>query len=164
MGMGLRFQLRTLLTLFFLGVFVYVVVQAWDMPVQAKLYPWVIGSIALVLLLFQLIREILPDGGNETDATGVDIDFTVEEASSDGKRRAFELFAWLYGFAALLWLLGFHLAIPLMVAAYLLRSKESIVITVSLAGGAGLSTWVIFDHFLHLPFPPGILFELAGLD
>ncbi len=162
--MGLRFQPRTLLTLFFLILFAYVVVQAADMPIQAKLYPWVIGGIALVLLVFQLVREILPASENDSDATGVDLDFTTEEASREGRRRALELFAWLYGFAVLLWLIGFHLAIPLMVALYLIRSRESVTLIVALAGGMGTATWLIFDHFLHLPFPPGILIEWAGFN
>lgn len=162
--MGLRFQPRTLLTLFFVILFGYVVVEAADMPIQAKLYPWVIGGIALVLLAWQLVREILPASETESDETGVDIAFTAEEASRDGRRRAMELFAWLYGFAALLWLIGFHLAIPLMVAAYLARSRESIVLTLTLAGVMGVATWVIFDHFLHLPFPPGVLIEWAGFN
>lgn len=58
--MRLRFQPRTLLTLLFSVVFGYAVYEAWDMPIQAKLYPWTVGIIALVLLSYQLIREILP--------------------------------------------------------------------------------------------------------
>ncbi len=160
--MELRFQPRSLLTLFFFGVFGYVVLQAWDMPIQARLYPWVVGGIALALLTWQLVREILPSDGRETDKTGVDIDFTDQEASRAGRLRALELFGWLYGFAALLWLIGFYVAIPLMVAAYLVRSRESTVLILALAGGAGAATWLIFGHFLHLPFPPGLLVEWAG--
>jgi len=162
--MGLRFQLRSLLTLFFAAVFIYVVIEAADMPIQARLYPWVVGAIALALLVWQLAREVMPGDGGGAGPTGVDMDFTEEESSRVGRRRALELFGWLYGFAALLWLIGFFAAIPLMVALYLIRSRESALITLALAGGAGLATWLIFGHFLHLPFPPGLLVEMAGLD
>jgi hypothetical protein len=162
--MGLRFQPRTLLTLFFAILFAYVVYAAWDMPREAKLYPWVVGLIALALLGYQLVREIMPSEEANSRETGVDMDFTDEEATKEGKRRALELFGWLYGFALVLWLLGFYISIPLMVFAYMLRHRETLVLTVSLPAGTGLVTWIVFGHFLHLPFPPGIILEALGFD
>ena len=161
--MGLKLQPRTLLTLFFILVFAYVLYEASGMPIQGKLYPWTIGLIAMALLIFQLVKEILPTKTDVTVETGMDIDFTEEEGSKEGKLRALELFGWMYGFALLLWLIGFYLAIPGMVLAYMLRYRESLVMTISLPLGTGVSTWFIFGHFLHLPFPPGILIELMGL-
>ena len=161
--MNLRFQPRSLLTLCLIAIFSYVVISSSEMPLQAKLYPWTIGIIALVLLAYQLVRELLPASQTETDKTGVDIDFTDEESSKVGKRRALELFCWMYGFAILLWLIGFYTAIPLMVLAYMIRHKEPLVMIISLPVGAGLSTWYIFGHLLHLPFPPGLLLEWMGL-
>jgi hypothetical protein len=161
--MGLRFQPRSLLTLCFIALFAYVVISSSEMPLQAKLYPWTIGIIALVLLAYQLVREILPPAKTETDQTGVDIDFSEEESSKLGKRRALELFAWMYGFALLLWLIGFYTAAPLMVLAYMLRHKETLVMTIALTVGTGVATWYIFGHLLHLPFPPGVLLEWVGL-
>jgi len=161
--MRLRFQPRSLLTLCFIALFAYVVASSSEMPIQAKLYPWTIGIIALLLLTYQLVREILPPANTETDQTGVDIDFSEEESSKLGKRRALELFAWMYGFALLLWLIGFYIAAPLMVLAYMLRHKETLVVTIALPLGTGIATWYIFGHLLHLPFPPGVLLEWAGL-
>ena len=161
--MGLRFQPRTLLTLSLITVFAYVMISASDMPIQAKLYPWTIGLIALTLLTYQLVREILPSAEQNTRETGVDFDFTAEEASPEGRRRAVELFAWLYGFAALLWLIGYYLAIPLMVFLYMLRHRETRIITIALPLGTGTATWGVFGYFLHLPFPPGVLLEMVGL-
>ena len=92
------------------------------------------------------------------------VDFTDEEASKEGKKRAIELFAWLYGFALLLWLIGFYIAVPLMVLAFMIRHKESLVLTISLPVGTGTVTWLVFGHFLHLPFPPGLILEALGLD
>ena len=162
--MGLRFQPRTLLTLFFMLLFAYVVYAAWDMPREARLYPWVVGMIGLALLSYQLVREIMPSNEENSRETGVDMDFTDEEASKEGKRRALELFGWLYGFALLLWLIGFYTAVPLMVLAYMLRHRESLVLTLSLPTGTGLVTWIVFGYFLHLPFPPGIIIEALGWD
>jgi hypothetical protein len=51
-----------------------------------------------------------------------------------------------------------------MVLAYMLRHRESLVLTLSLPAGTGFVTWIVFGHFLHLPFPPGIILEALGLD
>ena len=161
--MNLRFQPRSLLTLCLIAMFAYIVMASSEMPLEAKLYPWTIGIIALVLLAYQLVRELLPPSTTETDQTGVDIDFTEEESSQQGKRRALELFAWMYGFGLLLWLIGFYTAGPVMVLAYMIRHKETAIMTIALPLGAGLATWYIFGHLLHLPFPPGLLLEWAGL-
>jgi hypothetical protein len=164
--MGLRFQPRSLLTVFLIAFFIFIVVQSSDMPEKAKMYPWVVGLIALALLAFQLVREILPARGDEpreTRETGADVDFTDEEASPEGRRRTLELFGWIYGFTLLLWLIGFYLSIPVMVFAYLLRHREGPILTVVMPTVAGLATWGLFDNLLNLPFPPGVLFEWLGL-
>ena len=162
--MSLRFQPRLLLTLFFIALFAYVVLEAWDMPIQAKLYPWTVGLIALALLCWQLVKDVLPARKAESTHTGVDIDFTEEEASREGKRRALELFGWLYGFAALLWLIGFYIAIPLMVLLYMLRHRETLAMTVILPAATGGAAWMLFGELLHLPFPPGYLLEVMELS
>ncbi len=133
------------------------------MPVQAKLYPWTIGIIALLLLAWQLAREIMPPKEEESRETGADMDFTEEEASREGKLRTLELFGWIYGFGVALWLIGFFAAIPVMVFLYLLRQREGWIITLSFPTVAGLATWLLFNNLLHLPFPPGVVIELLGL-
>lgn len=162
--MSLRFQPRTILTLCFIAVFAYVVIDSSDMPEQARLYPWTVGIIALILLAWQLLREILPSQVPESRETGADVDFTEEEASSEGKKRTLELFAWIYGFGFALWVLGFFVAIPVMVFAYLLRHREGWIVTIAMPVVAGAATWGLFNNLLHLPFPPGVLFEWLGLD
>lgn len=159
----LRFQPRSLLTIFFLVVFGVVLVEAWDMPLQARLYPWTVAIIALVLLIWQLAIEVLPAKRAESRETGADIDFSDEESSPEGRRRTIELFGWIYAYAGLLWLVGFYLTIPLVSFLYLLRYRENAVLTVVLPAAAGLATWGLFDNLLHLPFPPGVLFEWLGL-
>lgn len=162
--MSLRFQMRTVLTVFFIAVFSYVVFESNNMPEQARIYPWTISIIALLLLSWQLLREILPSKIPETRETGADVDFTEEEASPEGKKRTLELFIWVYGFGLALWLLGFFVAIPVMVFSYLVRHREGRIVTIAMPAVAGGATWGLFNNLLHLPFPPGVIFELLGFD
>jgi hypothetical protein len=153
-----------LFTVGLIVVFAYVVYSSQEMPLQAKMYPMTIGTIALMLLIWQLAREILPAKTEESRETGADMDFTEEESTPGGKKRTLELFGWVYGFGLALWLIGFFVAIPVMVFLYLLRQRESWVISLSFPTVAGLSTWLLFNNLLHLPFPPGVLFELLGIE
>ncbi len=160
--MNVRFQPRTVLTLFFIAVFTYIFIEAEDMPRQAKMYPWTVSLIALVLLTFQLVREVFFAPPENSRETGADVDFTEEEASAEGKRRTLELFLWVYGFALALWFLGFFVAIPVMVFLYLVRHREGRIVTIAMPAVAGIATWALFNNLLHLPFPPGELFETLG--
>ena len=160
--MSLKFQPRSVLTLIFVGVFLYVLIEAQDMPLQAKMFPWTVAIIALLLLVWTFVKEVAFTPDTHSRETGADIDFTEEEASPEGKRRAFELFGWIYGFGLALWLLGFFIAIPVMVFLYLLRHREGIVVTLAMPTVAGGATWALFNNLLHLPFPPGVVIEMLG--
>lgn len=162
--MSIRLQPRTALTIFFIIVFGYIFIEAADMPPQAKLYPWTISIIALGLLGFQLVREVFFSTGVNSRETGADVDFTEEEASAEGKKRTLEVFFWVYGFGLALWLLGFFVAIPVMVFLFLLRHREGWIVTIAMPAVAGGATWGLFNNLLHLPFPPGVVFEMLGFD
>ncbi len=160
--MSMRFQIRTVLTIFFILVFGYIFYESQEMPEQARLYPYTIASIALALLGYQLLRELFFAPAENSKETGADVDFTEEEASSEGQKRTFELFLWVYGFGVALWLIGFFVAIPVMVFLYLVRHREGWIVTIAMPTVAGGATWALFNNLLHLPFPPGVVFEALG--
>jgi hypothetical protein len=160
----MRLQYRTLLTLCLIGVFGFVVVSTWNLPIQARLFPWTVGIIGLGLLALQLFRELRPAQRVEVaEASGADMDFSADEASAVGRAKTIELFGWVYGFVLGLWLVGYYIAIPLMVLLFLLRHKESPILLLLLPIGVWIATWAIFDRLLHLPFPRGELFEWLGV-
>ncbi len=158
----LRIRPRILLALGFLACFAYAVVEAASMPIQARLFPWTIGFIGIALILFDMVRDILPEKEGKDDGTIFDIAFTDEESSKQGRRKALEMFGWIYGFILALWLIGFHVSIFAMVLLYLLRHRERPVILVTLPLGVLLATWGLFDKLLNLPFPPGVVVEWLG--
>lgn len=156
-----RFQTRSIFTLFLIVVFAYILFEVSDRPTQVKMFPIVISVIALALLTVQLIRELVPSAKKD-EASIADIDFTEEESTAAGKRRALEMFAWLFGFVVFLWLVGFNIAVPVMIFLFLLRHREGLAVTILLPLGAFLVTWGGFDQLLNLPFPPGMIFEWLG--
>jgi hypothetical protein len=163
--MSLRTQ--NLLTYFLIGVFAYAVIGVWGMPLEANLFPKAIGILALVLLVWQLYMEMQPEGSKskkKKEAGNVaDFGFTEEEALAPAKRKTIEMFGWIFGFGLALWLLGFHIAVPLMILLFLVRHRQSWTLTLSVTLVAGIVLWSVFDFLLHLPFPPGKLFDwLSG--
>ena len=160
--LGIRFRPRIIFTLFLLGLFAFAVVAVRDMQFNARIYPWVIGFPAIGLLLFQLAKDLglaVPGGRSDEGVGGADIEFTAEEATPAGLRKTLELFAWIYGFVLALWLFGYPVGIPLMVFAYLRRHGESWLLSFLLPAGAFVLLWRVFDLVLHLPFPPGHLYD-----
>lgn len=154
---------KFLIPLLFL-VFAYAIVEVWDKPIQARLFPWVIGMLGLGFIAWLLLREAWSKDreSKPEDDSAADFGFTAEEGSKAGRRRTWEIFGWIYGFILVLWLLGFHLAVPLTVFLYLVQHRERWTVTIGLTAGSAVALWSIFDYLLHLPFPPGVFFDWLG--
>ncbi len=158
---------QNLLTFFLIGVLGYAVIGVWGMPIQANLFPKAIGILALVLLFWQLYMDMQPEDSKskkeKDDSSAADFEFTEEEALAPAKRKTIEMFGWIFGFGLGLWLLGFHIAVPMMILLFLVRHGQSWTLTLSVTLVAGIVLWSVFDLLLHLPFPPGKLFDwLSG--
>lgn len=159
-----RLRPRSLLTLFLIGVFAIAVLQTWPMPIQARLFPLTIASVAIPLLLWQLAVELSPRRSRgQVDDSGVDFAATEVEKSLPGQLRAAEFFAWLFGFTLALWGLGFRVAIPVFLFLILLRYREGARLAASFAlAGWAVTHWV-FGKTLNLPLPTGAAWPALGL-
>jgi hypothetical protein len=164
----IRLPKQSLLTVLLVAVFGYVIFEALGQPIQSMLFPVTVGIIGLALTLYQLARELL--GAFTTAGAGIpagddaaDFAASDEEKTREGRQRALEQFGWLGGLLIALWLLGFYVTVPLMVALYLLRHRERPLLVAGLAVGTALVVWGVFDKLLHLPFPRGQLFVWLGL-
>lgn len=164
------------LTVVLVLLFLFILIDGAGQPIQARLFPMTVGIIGLVLTSIQLIREIIilvkvVRGGKEEDTSAEDAspegasDFaiTAEEKTRAGKLRAAEQFIWLGALLLSLWLIGFHVAVPMIVGLYLLRHRESWLIVGGVTAGVAAVVLVVFDNLLNLPFPPGQLTQLMGL-
>lgn len=156
-------RLRSLMTLFFLVAFCIVIYDTWDLELQAKLMPFGVGFTAIGLLIWQLYSEVLPANSQKAEDIGMDLAFSEEENSSEGKWRTLEMFGWIFGAAILLWLIGFFISIPMIIFLYLVRQRESLAVTILLPLLTGLAVWGMFTYFASIPFPPGEVWEWLGM-
>lgn len=156
--------LFSLLVLIFFCVFVY---EAKDWRMQARLYPWAIGIPMLVCAIAQFIMDLRGVKAKESSSDGAPMDFQFQQTEIPedvARKRTFTMFAWMFGFFALIWLVGYVIAIPMMVFGYLkFQSGESWGLSIILTTVAFIFFYALFVQLLNLPFPEGEVQTLLGL-
>ena len=148
--------------LIFFCVFVYLA-QDWRM--QARLYPWTIGVPMLILAIVQVILDLKGVKAKQSsDATPMDYQFSQVTDPVIARKRTITMFSWLVGFIFGIWLLGFPIAIALMMFTYLkFQGREPWVLSITLTVIAWVFFWILFVRLLNLPFPEGLLITWLGL-
>ena len=145
------------LTIFFLLVFVVAAVIGWDWPNIAKIMPVYVAAIpGIILVLVQLYREVTGWQGRRGTAGGMDMD-EVSDVQLDRQtelRRTLGYFAWFIGGALGIWLLGFVIALPLLVFLYtLIEGKEKWYIALIAAACTYALVWGHFEYMLETRGP-----------
>ena len=122
----------------------YAVMTALRWPAKAALFPLVMGIPLLVLALVQMV----------IDARAA----KVGEDAPPHTRAAVNVMGWMALFIALVFLLGFPLAVPLFIFGYLtLAGRESWLLSIALAFAAWGVFYLLFQRLLHFPFEAGWL-------
>jgi Tripartite tricarboxylate transporter TctB family len=122
----------------------YAVFTALRWPPKAALFPLVMGIPLLVLALAQMLIELrAPQPPAGPPGAGM---------------AALAILAWMAGFIVLVLLLGFPLAVPLLIVAYLrVAGREPWPLSIALAAAAWGIFHLLFQKLLHFPFEAGLL-------
>jgi hypothetical protein len=120
----------------------------------------------VILAVIQVILDLKGVKAKQSsDATPMDFQFTKEIDPVLAKKRTIIMFSWLLGFFFGVWLLGFPIAIALMMFTYLkFQGQEPWGLSITLTVIAWLFFWGLFVNLLHLPFPEGLVITWLGLD
>lgn len=153
-------NLRGVLSLTAVCVAAYALYASWSWPFRTALFPRV---IALPILFLALTEWALSVWSSEKEREGHAVDFqlteTVEPALA--RKRTIAIIIWTLGFLVLILLVGFPLAVPIFVFAYLkIAGREPWTLTIVLTAVSWLSMEGLFNRFLHIPFPEGLIFGL----
>jgi len=141
-------------TLIVVGFFAWTLWEAREWWFRARLFPWAIGFAGLALALLQFIY----DGAALAKSMRAGREVKSDEESAVAQQRTVKMVAWILGFFAAIWLLGFSVAVPLTILVYLKGAQERWPISIALAGLGWFAFYGLFDHLLHVPFPEGQLF------
>lgn len=155
--------LFSLVALIFFCVFVYTA-QEWRM--QARLYPWAIGIPMLILAVIQFVLDLKGVKAKESSDAPMDFQFQGQKeiAPELVRQRTITMFSWMFGFFFLIYLLGYVVAIPLMVFTYLkFQSNESWGLSTTLTVIAFIFFYSLFVKLLNLPFPEGMIQTWLGI-
>jgi len=133
----LKLRPQAIFSLLFFVFFMVFVYESHEWRLQARLYPWVIGFPMLLLALIQVILD-LKGVQSKPDSGGAPVDFQMskEVDPAVAKRRAINIFSWIFGFFLL-----------------------SIILTAC----AWVAFWGLFVWLLNLPFPQGLILEWLGI-
>jgi hypothetical protein len=153
-------------------VFLWAILESRGWSFEAKLFPWIVAFPMLFLALIQLAFDVRGrskqtvsrgDGSRDSELVAL----TAEESDllpAVVRARTASILAWILGFFASVWLIGFSLSVVLFLFLYLkLESGESWGTAVVLTLIGSLFFYGLFERALHLPLPQGQIFEwLAG--
>jgi len=152
-------NLRCALSLATACVAGYALYASWSWPFRTALFPRVIALPILLLALIELALNIWSIEG-EREGHAVDFQFTDTVEPALARKRTIAIIIWTVGFLVLILLVGFPLAVPIFVFAYLkFAGQEPWKLTIVLTAISWLSMEGLFTRLLHLPFPEGWIFE-----
>ncbi|MCH8055348.1 MAG: tripartite tricarboxylate transporter TctB family protein [Deltaproteobacteria bacterium] len=143
--------------------FAFLVWEAKEWKLQARLYPWVIGFPMLILAVLQLGADLRGERKKSSGAAPVDIQFAKGIDPVLARERTIRIFSWIFGFLATIWLVGFPITIPTFVFLYLkMQAREGWFLSVLLTVVAWFIYWGLFERLLRLPMPDGKIFLWMG--
>jgi hypothetical protein len=159
---------RPLFALFFVALFLYVLRETFfeirPMEERAALFPMVLGIPCLALALAAFGQELLSVLRRPAEVKDSP-EITSSLEPDVIRRRAASIVAWILGFFAGIWLLGFVIAVPVATFLYFrFAGGEKWSISIPLSVAAGTIFYALFDYFLHLPFPEGTLLSWLNLS
>ena len=132
---------------------------AW--PLKAKLFPLVI-SIPLFCLAAGEVLWL--SFGKAATAAAADFQLSDDVPPELARRRTALAAAWMGGFFAAILLLGFPIAVALLLFTYLrLQAERGWLFSAAFTAAVWGAFYGLFDLLLHLPFPAGWLIEWLGL-
>lgn len=151
---------RVLLSLFVMALAAGALLlsQAWS--IRTAMFPRAVGIPLFFLAAAEFVFS-LREGAAPTGGAAMDFELSAGVLPRVALQRTLGIFAWIVGFFVAIVLLGFPIAIPLFIFAYLRgEGRERWIITLVLMALA----WLLFDglfvRLLHIPFPRGLLLQI----
>jgi hypothetical protein len=133
------------------------VVTARGWPDQARLFPLVVGLTAAGMCAAQLFLDLcrVSEGG---PAQIMDLEAERGVPGRLVARRAADVFGWILGLLASIWVIGFLLSVLLFMWLYLaLRARAGWRLCLGYTALALAVLLGVFHYTLHIPWPQGVV-------
>ena len=151
--MNSRMKLEGLLFTLFIGAVMAAALWfARDWPIRASIGVLVLGSIGVVLAIWQFALD-----AGRTSASVERSQFEMPLAESETKWGNVEIWCWILGFYLLIVTIGFPIAVPLFVLVYSKFYGAGWALSLMLSAIAWGFVYGIFEKILHVPWPTPLL-------
>ncbi len=135
--------------------------SAWSWPTKAALFPLAISVPLFLLAAAEVLWVLL---GSAARSAAADYKLSDHLPPGVAIRRTALAAGWVLGFFAAIALLGFGIAVPLFVFAYLkIQGREGWIFSAVFTASVWGFFYGLFDLLLHLPFPAGWVQEWVGI-
>ena len=137
------------------------VFSALSWPWKAALFPMVIGIPLFCMAAAEVLWVLL---GSAARSEARDFQLSTDLPARVMLLRTLLAMAWIAGFFAAIVLLGFPVAVPLLVFLYLkVQGGESWGLSLVFTFAVSAIFYGLFDRLLHLPFPDGLIATWTGI-
>ncbi len=123
---------------------------------KSKLLPILVGSIVFILAAVALKQEIFPAKRQAAAGTGLRAGGEVKQTG----RAYLTAWAWVIGFFVAIYLIGFIIAIPLFILAYMKSHRIGWATAVTFAILTVAFVYGVFDLAVGINLYPGLIFTL----
>lgn len=146
-------------TVVILAIIVTSMVVTWNWPYSARLMPLAVGLPAALLCLALVVRGgwrvfhgTAPDENEQLMDLRADRDLDADVFAG----RAAAMFGWVFGFAFVVWLVGFLPGVPVFVFVYvLLQAREKWWVALLYSAGMFAFMVIVFHLILHVAWMRG---------
>lgn len=130
------------------GLFAYLFIESFTWPAGSALMPRITVAIGTPFWLWRLVT-LMRSSQKVTSQQIMDLGFRTGADPKGERLRFFRICASILGLYLAIWLLGFHIAIPIGVAAYAYVYGRAGLIWSAVLGLLFLGLIVgVYDHFL----------------
>ena len=147
------------------GLFISAILSAMQWPVHSRAFVMAIAFPGLLLTVVLFVRQRWRRGTDAATSPGLgDTPLDADVPPAVARRRMVNVFAWIFALFALVWLVGFEIAVPLFTFVYLrFQARESLLVS-SVAAFLMVALIVgVFNWILHVLWPKGMLQGWLGL-
>ena|SRR5688572_30864950 len=144
-----------LFTLFIGAVMAGALWVARPWPIRASIGILVLGSLGVLLAVWQLVLELRRKNGAVERSP---LESPVAEA--ENKWGNVEIWSWIVGFYLLIVLIGFMITVPIFVLAYSKFYGARWALSIMLSAIAWGFVYGVFEKILHVPWPTPLLQSL----
>jgi len=149
-------KLEGLLFTLFIGIIMATALWfARDWPIRASIGVLVLGSIAVVLAIWQFALD-----ARKSDLPAERSQFEMPLAERENKWGNVEIWCWIVGFYLLIMTIGFPIAVPLFVLGYSKFYGAGWALGIMLSAVAWGFVYGVFEKILHVPWPTPLLQSL----